>query len=142
MREAAPVRRLACFLAALAVALPALAAGPLDGRHFAGDTGPVGRAADEHGAVLSFADGRLAKSSPASCASDSFLPGEYTAVPEGDGIRFRATTTSDEYGRIDWEGVVRGDTLEGRYVWHRKPSFFVPDPKPYAKWFKAVATHR
>lgn len=134
--------RIACFLAAAALALPAFAEGPLDGRRFVGDTGPAGRAADEHGAVLSFADGRFAKSSPASCASDSFLPGEYVAVTEGDGIRFRVTTTSEEYGRIEWDGLVRGDSAEGRYVWYRKPSFFVPDPKPYAKWFKADATKR
>ena len=140
--ERALVRRALCVLAATALAQHALAAGPLDGLRFVGDTGPAGRAADEHGAVLMFDGGRFAKSSPASCASDSFLPGEYLAFSEGDGVRFRATTTSDEYGRIEWEGLVRGEVATGRYVWHRKPSFFVPDPKPYTKWFKAVAIDR
>lgn len=136
------MRRIVCLLAAAALAVPAFAGGPLDGRRFAGETGPAGRAADEDGAVLTFENGRFAKSSPASCASDSFLPGEYVAAPDGEGIRFRATTTSDDYGRIEWEGIVRGDTAEGRYVWYRKPSFFVPEPRPYAKWFKAVAINR
>ena len=116
------------------VSANAFAAGMLDGKRFIGESGPMGSPADQKGDVITFADGRFHSSS---CDQWGFSKGDYTATQDGDVVRFEVTTVSETDGRLQWKGVVKGDTLEGGFVHYRKPSFFSSKPKPIEHWLKA-----
>jgi hypothetical protein len=47
------------------------------------------------------------------CQKFGFKPGGYA----GDGTSFTAMTQSDKEGKIDWTGTVKGDAIEGKFVW-------------------------
>jgi putative intracellular protease/amidase len=137
LREETVMKVLATICTGLAIALAApagLAQGLLDGKKYIGDIGGAGKAADEKGAVFTFADGRFNSSV---CDKYGFDKGAYTATKEGDLIRFEAKTVSAEHGTNSWRGTVRGNEVEGVLLWHRKPSFFNKNPEPVEKWFKA-----
>jgi hypothetical protein len=122
-------------IVALALAAPLAAAqGTLDGKKFIGDIGDKGKAAEETGAVFTFADGTF-KSSV--CDKYGFERGAYTTAKEGEAIRFEAKTTSGEHGTNLWRGVVKGNEVDGVLLWHKKPSLFNKNPAPVEKWFKA-----
>jgi hypothetical protein len=131
------MKRLATIVGAIALllAVPAvLAQGVLDGKKYIGDIGDVGKAAEEKDAVLTFADGTFRSSV---CDKYGFERGAYTTTKDGEAIRFEARTVSAEYGTNEWRGTVKGSEVEGQLTWHRKPSFFRPNPAPVEKWFKA-----
>lgn len=125
-----------CVVLCTALAAPlAFAAGPLDGKQFVGDIGPLGKPATEKGDVISFEDGRFHS---AVCDQWGFNKAEYRAVQEGDAIRFEATTLSDSHGKMLWRGLIRGATLEGGFTHQRKPSWWRPEPGPLEHWVKAT----
>ena len=131
------MKRLARMIAglALALAVPAAAAqGALDGRKYIGDIGDKGQAAEEKGALFTFAGGTFRSSV---CDKYGFEKGAYTVTQEGGRIRFEAKTVSSEHGTNHWTGTVEGGELQGVLVWQRKPSFFRPNPAPVEKWFRA-----
>jgi hypothetical protein len=109
----------------------------LDGKRFIAEAGPIGEPADIKGDVITFADGRFHS---AHCDQWDFSKSDYTAVRDGDVIRFEAVTLSPSDGRLHWKGTIRGDSAEGVFVHHRKPSFFRPNPEPIQHWFKAKAS--
>jgi len=47
-------------------------------------------------------------------------------------IMFRARTDSPTEGVIEWNGSVRGEALEGTYVWTKKGQ------KPITYWMKGT----
>jgi hypothetical protein len=131
------MKRLATIVGgiALVLAVPAaLAQGALDGRKYIGDIGDAGKAADEKGALFTFADGKFNSSV---CDKYGFDKGAYTVTKDGDVLRFEAKTVSTEYGTNNWRGRLKGDQLEGVLIWQKKPSFFNKSPEPVEKWFKA-----
>jgi hypothetical protein len=131
------MKRSATLLAALALALAAplaSAQGALDGRKFVGDIGPAGKAAEDKGAVISFADHRLHSSV---CDKYGFDRGIYFTVKDGEVVRFEAVTYSDEYGRNVWRGTMTGGEIEGTLSYRAKPGVFDRNPAPVEKWFKA-----
>ena len=128
------IRKTLWGLAVLAAVLlmPALClANPLDGMRFVGPTGEKGEAAygDEE---LSFYDGKLYS---VDCARWGFGEGQVTTRVRDDGIHFEAETRSEKYGRIEWNGVVRGDHIEAVYTW-RKEGWFVKTVREY--WFEGT----
>ena len=108
-------------------------AGPLEGRRFDTQAGMAGKTAHVPSDILSFAGGLFHSSD---CDQYEYGKGRYTARAEGDAIHFEAETTSPTYGRNTWKGVVRGDSIEGEFVFHRKPTFWRSNPDPLPHWFK------
>ena len=51
----------------------------------------------------------------------------------GDGIRFRAETTSPKHGTMIWEGTIRGNVLDATARWIHKRWYWTID-RVY--WFK------
>jgi hypothetical protein len=47
------------------------------------------------------------------CQKYGFKPTSYA----GDAASFTATAKSDKEGTIEWSGTIKGDTIEGKYVW-------------------------
>jgi len=124
-----------CVMVALAAAAPLAAAqGALDGKKFIGDIGPVGKLAEDKGAVITFAEYRLHSSV---CDKYGFDKGIYFTSRSGDAVVFEAVTYSDEYGRNHWRGTLKGDAIEGTLSYRAKPGIFDKNPAPIEKWFKA-----
>ena len=117
-----------CFTMAIgAVAENRVTRSPLDGRTFVGETGSKGKKADGPD-TLTFANGLFRSSA---CDSYGFGEAPYVTSLVKDGVRFEATTKSTLHGKIVWSGVIRGDQLEGTFVW--KPR--LGKAKPY--WVRA-----
>ena len=120
------------LVALITLLLPTMAhTNPLDGMRFIGPTGEKGEEAygDEE---LTFYDGKLYS---VDCARWGFGEGAVTTRTADDGIHFAAETRSEKYGKIVWEGVVRGDRIEAVYTW-RKQGWFVETVREY--WFKGM----
>ncbi len=104
-------------IAILSLILPLIAgsvsaAGILDGNTYSGVIGPKGKASDGKDDII-FANGTLHSTA---CDAYGFEPGAYTAVQDGDVIRFTATTHSPKSGTIDWKGTIRNGQLEGTFA--------------------------
>lgn len=127
----------AALLAAVLAAPSAFAQkAPLDGRTFAAEAGLKGKAADEKGDVITFADGKFHSSA---CDQYGYNKGEYKATKAGEAVEFEAVTLSEKYGRNVWKGTVRGGEIEGTFVFYPKPGFFNKNPAPEEHWFKGKA---
>lgn len=129
------MRRLALLLVLLAP-LAAAAQGLLDGRRFDTQAGFTGKAAHIPKDILSFADGKFHSSD---CDQYGYNRGDYRSTREGDAITFETETMSEQYGRNTWKGTIRGDTIEGVMVFHRKPTWWRSNPEPLEHWFKGRA---
>jgi hypothetical protein len=102
---------------ALAALVPTLAAAEtLDGRRFEGvflERGKTSGDAD----TLIFKDGRFH-----SIACDQYGYGDapYKTVAAGDTVRFEAETVSPKYGKLFWNGSIRGNKLDATVMMERK----------------------
>jgi len=96
--------------------VPAVGAaeGPLDGKTFVAESGEQGKKAEGPKDEISFRDGNLRSSA---CDAYGFGDGSYTTMNHPGMVMFRAKTESPKEGVIEWNGTVRGDDLEGTYVW-------------------------
>ena len=97
-------------LFAVAAVVPASVAhaGNLDGRSFQGvflERGKTSGDAD----TLIFKDGRFRSTA---CDKYGYSDAAYKATAEGDATRFEAETESKKYGKLLWNGVVRGGKLD------------------------------
>lgn len=81
----------------------------LDGRSFKIETFVNGKSDGVENLV--FANG---KASNDQCTRYGFGEGAYTCAPD---YHFAYTLTSPQEGRMDWEGKVAGDKIEGKMVW-------------------------
>jgi hypothetical protein len=100
---------------ALAAALPAANASPLDGQTFEGvflEKGKTRGDAD----TLTFRDGRFRSSA---CDRYGYAEAPYKAVADGETIRFETETTSPKYGALKWTGYVRGGKLDATVMMMR-----------------------
>jgi len=114
---------------ALAAALPAGAAGVLDGKTFVAESGEQGKKAEGPKDEVLFRDGKLHS---AGCDPYGFADGPYTTMTHSDGTMFHAVTQSAKEGKIEWSGMVRGETIEANYVWSK------PGQKPITYWLKGT----
>ena len=110
------IKKMATLMVAAAVlaALPALAAGALDGKTFHGKLTPAGKKSGPSD-NFEFKDGKFTSTS---CKADGFGSGAYTTEGSGDMITFTAQTTSAKNGTMDWKGTIKGDTITGTAVWN------------------------
>ena len=98
-------------LVAVATVVPASlahAGSNLDGRSFQGvflERGKTSGDAD----TLIFKDGRFRSTA---CDKYGYSDAAYKTSAEGDAVRFEAETQSPKYGKLVWNGVVRGGKLD------------------------------
>lgn len=105
------------------------ASGILDDKVFVGSTGEKGKKADDQD-ELQFKNGRFRS---VGCDEWGFGDTSYTAKTDGDIIKFQAVTVSPKHGKIEWDGTVKGDTLEATYVWTKKRWYW--KDAHMEKWF-------
>lgn len=101
--------------------------GALDGKSFAVDSGEKGKPAGKDKETLTFKDGTLHSSA---CDPYGFGDGAYRASSSGAATTFDADTSSAKEGKIHWHGTVRGDAVEGSFVWTKIGQ------APIEYWFK------
>jgi len=106
--------------------------GVLDGKVFVVETGEMGKKTEGKD-TLSFRNGKFHS---LGCDQYGFGDAAYQTSSEGDAVTFTAETISAKKGKIRWEGTVRGDKIDARYVWTDSSHWYKPNPKPLAKWAK------
>ena len=109
----------AAFLLVLGLLVaPAFAEkGALDGKTFAGQVGEQGKESGTKDNFI-FKEGKFRSTA---CDPYGFSEAAYTATGEGETIAFHAVTTSSTDGTMEWNGVAKGNKVEGTSTW-RKPS--------------------
>jgi hypothetical protein len=124
------------FVSTNAPAVAQEQSGPLDGYMFVGETGKAGKTTGDPD-ELTFKAGMFHSKA---CDPYGFGDGVYTVNAAGDAFTFEATTVSASEGKIVWKGTVKGEELNGSFVWHRTPKwyrfFLGNDPVEY--WVKAT----
>jgi hypothetical protein len=103
----------------------------LDGKTFLVKSGEEGKEASHHDDYLVFRDGMFVSSDCAELLN--FRESTYSATTQGDGIRFRAESTSPTHGTMIWDGTVRGDVMDATARWIDKRWYWTID-RMY--WFK------
>jgi hypothetical protein len=82
--------------------------GKLDGKSFKVTvTEPSKKTYDE---TLTFKNGQFDADG---CAKYGFKPAAYA----GDAASFTATAKSEKEGTIEWSGTIKGEAIEGKFVW-------------------------
>jgi hypothetical protein len=114
---------------ALTALVPTLAmAEGLDGRSFQGvflERGKTSGDAD----TLTFKNGRFHSSA---CDQYGYSDAPYKTAAAGDGMRFEAETQSAKYGKLQWNGVIRGNKLDAVVMMEQKGK------KPIENWVVAA----
>ena len=93
--------------AAVVPAAPALANG-LDGRTFQGVFLERGKTSGDADTII-FKDGRFRSTA---CDRYGYSDAIYKTSAAGDGTRFEAETQSAKYGKLVWNGFIRGNKLD------------------------------
>lgn len=128
------LRSVLATLAATAWPLRAAASDGLEGRRFDTQAGLAGKPAHVPSDILSFAGGLFHSSD---CDQYEYGKGRYASSTAADGsVQFEAETVSPSYGRNVWKGRVSGRTIEGEFIFHRKPTWWRQNPEPLVHWFK------
>jgi hypothetical protein len=103
--------------------------GPLDGKSFVGQIAEKGKKGNPD--TFLFKDGRFRSTA---CDKFGFKDAAYTTSGEGKNMRFRATTVNASGAKMEWDGMVLGDKLEGKAVLNQ------PGQSPVENEFKAKIT--
>lgn len=85
--------------------------GPLDGKSFVGEIAAKGQKANPD--TFLFKDGRFRSTA---CDKFGFKDAAYTTSGDGKVMRFRATTVNTSGAKMEWDGLVKGDRLEGTAI--------------------------
>jgi len=93
-------------MSAAASVLPTVAS--LDGRRFDGIVLERGKTAGDADTLI-FEEGRFRSTA---CDQYGYGDGAYTTRQASDQIAFEAETESAKYGKLRWQGVVRGPRLD------------------------------
>ena len=93
----------------LSIAPAAGGGDPLDGRTFDGIVLECGKTAGDADSLI-FKNGRFRSTA---CDRYEYGDGPYTTVAAGETVSFSAETESPKYGKLRWQGVVRGRRLDG-----------------------------
>ncbi len=97
----------------------------LDGKIFLVKSGEQGKEASHHDDYLIFRDGMFT-SSDCMVVLD-FRESTYSGTTLGDGIRFRAQSTSPAHGTMIWDGTVRGGVMDATARWIDKRWYWTID---------------
>jgi hypothetical protein len=128
------ISRSIATVAALAIAAfgstpcASAAAGPLDGMTFVAESGEQGKAAAAKDTLV-FHEGKMRS---AACDPYGFGEGNYTSMSHPGSFMFHVRTESPKEGVIVWDGTIRGDKLDGTYVWTKTGQ------KPINYWVKGT----
>src|SRR5688572_14507913 len=109
--------KLASLLGICALGIVPMTAGAqsLDGRSFQGvflERGKTSGDAD----TLIFKDGRFRSTA---CDRYGYSDAPYKTMSTADGMRFEAETQSPKYGKLVWNGTVRGGKLDATVMMER-----------------------
>ncbi len=114
---------------ALTALVPTLAmADGLEGRSFQGVFLERGKTAGDAD-TLTFKNGRFHSSA---CDQYGYSDAPYKTAAAGDGMRFEAETQSAKYGKLQWNGVIRGNKLDAVVMMEQKGK------KPIENWVVAA----
>ena len=80
----------------------------LDGRNFTGIVLECGKTEGDADTLI-FKDGRFRSTA---CDKYDYGDAAYSAAAADGAVRFKAQTESPKYGKLVWEGVVRGKRLD------------------------------
>ena len=120
----------AIAMSAAAIAAPEGPAGTLDGKTFVAETAAKGKTKGDKD-TLTFDKGRVRSTA---CDAYGFEDAPYVATTAQDGsISWTAETASAKEGKIQWKGSVKGDKLDGTYVWIKAGQ------APIEYWMKGTA---
>jgi hypothetical protein len=103
-------------------------AGPLDGKTFVAQTGEQGKPGEAKDTLV-FRDGKMRSTA---CDAYGFGEGAYTSMSHPGMFMVHARTESAKEGVIVWNCTVRGDALDGTYVWSK------PGQKDITYWIKGT----
>ena len=106
--------------------------GVLDGKVFVGEFGKINQKAEGKDELI-FQDGKFRSTC---CDPYGFGDSAYIAMVNGDMITFEAETFSTSEGKIKWSGVVKNDTLDGTFTWHRLGKWYRVSKAPIEYWIK------
>jgi len=81
----------------------------LDGRKFGGIVLECGKTSGD-AETITFKNGRFHSSA---CDAYGYGEGTYSASTNGDTVSFSCETESAKYGKLRWQGVIRGKRLDG-----------------------------
>ena len=97
-------------IVAVATVVPASLAhaNPLDGRSFDGVFLQRGKTSGDADTLI-FKDGRFRSTA---CDKYGYSDAPYKTTADGDNVRFEAETESKKYGKLLWNGTVRGGKLD------------------------------
>lgn len=104
---------------------------PLDGLQFKGQTGEQGKG-DHHEDTITFKDGQFRS---LDCENWGFGPAPYTVRKDGESYHFSATLLSPDRGKLEWKGIITGDTAEATFRWLHERWYWTID-RQY--WFKGT----
>ncbi len=109
--------KLATILGIVALGIVPASAGAqtLDGRSFQGVFLERGKTSGD-GDTLIFKDGRFRSTA---CDRYGYSDAAYKVTPSGDSTRFEAETHSPKYGKLLWNGTVRGGKLDAVVMMER-----------------------
>ena len=114
---------------ALTALVPTLAmADGLEGRSFQGVFLERGKTAGDAD-TLTFKNGRFHSSA---CDQYGYSDAPYKTAAAADGMRFEAETQSAKYGKLQWNGVIRGNKLDAVVMMEQKGK------KPIENWVVAA----
>ena len=114
---------------ALTALVPTLAmAEGLDGRTFQGVFLERGKTSGDSD-TLTFKNGRFHSSA---CDQYGYSDAPYKTAAAGEGLRFEAETQSAKYGKLQWNGVIRGNKLDAVVMMQQKGK------KPTENWVVAA----
>lgn len=105
----------------------------LDRKTFLVKSGEQGKEASHHNDYLIFRNGMFVSSDCAEMLD--FRESAYSATRHGDGIRFRAESTSPKHGTMIWDGTIRGNDMDATARWIHKRWYWTID-RIY--WFKGL----
>jgi hypothetical protein len=84
----------------------------LDGRKFDGVVLECGKTEGDADTII-FNNGRFRSTA---CDKYEYGDGAYTTTKADGGVRFHAETESPKYGKLVWEGTVRGKRLDATFT--------------------------
>ncbi len=95
----------------------ALASDSLDVKSFSIKINEHGKDSEATDDELIFKDGTFFSSD---CEQYGFSPAKYESKSKDDVTMFKSTLTSEKEGKAEWEGKVKGDNIEGTFIWSKE----------------------
>lgn len=104
----------------------------LDGRTFVGEFGKKGQKAEGKDELV-FQDGKFRS---ICCDPYGFGDASYIATVDRDITTFEAEAFSTSEGKIKWKGVIKNDSINGTFTWHRLGKWYRVSKAPIEYWIK------